>query len=89
MWLTVKTINDELAKRGHTASLAKAASGYFYFQSGEAAEWLDRTLNVPTVNSLTLPEWMAEFERLKKANAEIMGGGKGGKPALKRKQKQR
>jgi hypothetical protein len=85
MRLTIKTINDELAKRGHTARLAKAASGYFYFQGGEAADWLDRTVNVPTVNSLTLPEWMAEFERLRKVNVEIMGA-KGGKAAPKRNQ---
>jgi hypothetical protein len=29
---------------------------------------------------------MAEFERLKIVNAEIMGGGRGGKPVPKRKQ---
>lgn len=85
MRLTLKAINDELAKGGYTARLAKAASGYFYFESGEAADWLDRTINVPTVNSLSLAEWMAEFERLKRVNAEIMGG-KGGKPVPKRKQ---
>ena len=41
MRLMLKAINDELAKRGHTARLAKA-SGYFYFEGGEAEEWLDR-----------------------------------------------
>jgi len=84
MRLSLKTINDELGKRGHTARLDKA-SGYFYFKGGEAADWLDRTVNVPTVSSLTLAEWMAEFERLKQLNAEIMDG-KGGKAAPKRKQ---
>ena len=39
--------------------------GYLYFQFGEAEDWLDRTVNVATVNSLTMPEWMAEFDRLK------------------------
>jgi hypothetical protein len=29
MRLTLKSINSELAKRGHTARLAKSASGYF------------------------------------------------------------
>jgi hypothetical protein len=53
MRLTLKTINDELAKRGYTARLAKSA-GYFYFQFGEAVSWLDRTVNVSTVSSLTL-----------------------------------
>jgi hypothetical protein len=71
MRLTLKSINDELAKKGHTARLAKGSS-YFYFQFGEAADWLDRTVNVPTVSSLTLAEWISEFERLKKLNAEIM-----------------
>ena len=83
MRLTLKALNDDLAERGYVARLAKAASGYFYFESGEAADWLDRTVNVPTVNSLTLAEWMGEFERLKKVNAEIMGG-KGGKMVPKR-----
>lgn len=67
MRLTLKAINEELAKRGYTARLAKSA-GYFYFQFGEAASWLDRTVNVPTVSSLTLAEWMAEFELLRKLN---------------------
>jgi hypothetical protein len=49
---------------GHTARLAKG-NGYFYFDSGEAAEWLDRTVNVPTLSSLSLEQWLAEFERLK------------------------
>jgi len=83
MRITLKSINDELAKRAYTARLAKAASGYFYFESREAADWLDRTINVPTVNSLTLAEWMAEFERLKKVNAESVGGGTGGKQTQK------
>jgi hypothetical protein len=47
MRITLKTINNELAKRGYTARLAKAASGYFYFESGEAADCLDKTVNVP------------------------------------------
>ena len=47
---------------------------------------LDKTVNVTNVSSFSLAQWMAEFERLKKVNGEIMGGGKGGKPAPKRKQ---
>lgn len=86
MRITLKTINDELARRGQTARLAKASSGYFYFEGGEAAEWLDRTVNVATVNSLSVPEWIAEFERLKKVNGEILDGAKTGTPTPKRKQ---
>jgi hypothetical protein len=65
--------HDELAKRGYTARLAKG-EGYFYFNFGEVADWLDRTVRVPTVNSLTLAEWRSEFQRLKRLNAEIIRG---------------
>jgi hypothetical protein len=81
MRLTLTTINHELAKFGHTARLVKGDT-YFYFDSGEAADWLDRTVKVPTLSSLSLEQWVAEFERLKKLNAEIMKGGK--TPAGKR-----
>ena len=56
---------------------------------GEASDWLDKTVNVPTVNSLALPEWMAEFERLKKVNAEIMGGKTGNSPPKRKQTKRR
>jgi hypothetical protein len=46
---------------------------------------LDKTVSVPTVNSLTLPDWIAEYERLKTLKTEIMAG-KSRKPAPKRKQ---
>ena len=82
MRLTLKSINEELAKRGYLARLAKG-DGYFYFHFGVVANWLDRTVRVPTVSSLTLPEWISEFQRLKKLNAEIMRQGK--KPGPKRK----
>ena len=71
MRLTVKAINDELAKRGHSVRLEKG-DGYFYFSGGDAADWLDRTVNVPNVSSLTLDRWMNEFERLEKLNKEIL-----------------
>jgi hypothetical protein len=70
--LTLKTVNDELARRGHTARLEKG-DGYFYFRFGEAADWLDRTVGVRTINSLTLKQWIQEFTRLKALNEQIMG----------------
>jgi hypothetical protein len=73
MRLTLKAINDELARRGYSARLVKS-TGYFYFQFGEAALWLDRTVNVPTLNSLSLPEWIAEFELLNKFNTKDISG---------------
>jgi hypothetical protein len=73
--VTLKAINDELARRGHHARLEKA-SGYLYFFGGEATDWLDRTVRLTTVNALTLDQWIEEFQRLKKLNAGIMRAGK-------------
>ena len=87
--LTVKAINEELAKRGSGARLEKG-DGYFYFSGGEATDWLDRTVNAHSLSSLSLDEWMGEFERLKKLNKDILRGpGRGGsaerrRPAAKR-----
>ncbi len=71
MPLTLKAINAELARRGHTARL-ESAGQYFYFMGGEAASWLDRTVRVDKVSSLTLDQWMAEFENLQDVNARIL-----------------
>jgi hypothetical protein len=70
--ITLKTVNDELAKRGIQAVLTKAPD-YYYFRTGEAADWIDRTVQVPTLNALTSDQWVEEFERLKKLNSEILG----------------
>ena len=69
---TVKVVNDELARLGHTARLAKA-SGYFYFVEGEAADWIDSTVQVGKIGALTLEQWVAEFKRLKMVNADWQG----------------
>lgn len=50
MRLTLKAVNAKLAKRGHQAMLVNG-DGYFYFRGGEAADWLDRTVRVPTLSS--------------------------------------
>ena len=76
MPLTLKSINAELAKRRHKVRLERGSS-YFYFWTGEAREWLEKTVRVPNVRSLTLEEWIGEFRRLKKLNQEIMRSGKG------------
>jgi len=72
--VTLKAINKEIAQRGITARLSKG-DGYFYFRGGEAAEWLDKTVRAPTLSSLTLAQWLDEFQRLKKLNQEILKGG--------------
>lgn len=70
MSLSLKAVNHELAKRGHQVLLSKG-DGYFYFSTGEAADWLDRTVRVPTVSSLTLDQWMRKFEELKRKNSDL------------------
>ena len=71
MRLHLKVINDELARLGHNAELAKG-NGYFYFRSGETEEWLDRSVPARTINQLTLKQWITEFRRLKELNEQIL-----------------
>jgi hypothetical protein len=70
MRVTVKAVNAELAKPGHQAMLVQG-DGYFYFRGGEAADWLDRTVRVPTLSSLTIDQSVKAFQDLKKKNADI------------------
>lgn len=71
MRLTLKTINDELRRLGHDVHIEKG-DGYFYVWKGAANNWLDRTINVPKVSSLSLEQWIDEFNRLKKLNGEML-----------------
>ena len=71
--LTLKAVNVELAKHGHKAQLANGG-GYFSLWGGEAQDWLDRTASVPKPSSLTLAQWLEEFQRLSKLNQGIMRG---------------
>jgi hypothetical protein len=68
--ITLKAVNEELARNGINATLAKG-DGYFYFTSGEAADWLDNTVRVPTLSSLSLANWVGEFRRRRELNAQI------------------
>ena len=71
MRLTLKAINEELAKHGIGARLEKG-DGYFYFSGGEASDWLDKTVNAASLSTLSLEQWIAEFERLTKLNDDIL-----------------
>lgn len=63
-------------------------SGYFYFWTEEAADWIDRTVRVDKISALTLDQWVREFLRLKKLNAEMIGKAKRpGKTAVESKRK--
>ncbi len=68
--VTLKAVNGELTRLGYTARLAKAG-GYFYFQFGEAADWLDRTVPGDRVSSRTVQQWIEEFRRLSRLNKQI------------------
>jgi hypothetical protein len=70
--LNLKTVNEELARLGFAERLVKATN-YFLFTGGAADDWLDRTVGVRTIGSMTLKEWIAEFNRLKALNEQIMG----------------
>ena len=59
-------------------------SSYFYFQFGEASDWLDRTVDTKPVSSRTVKEGIDEFRRLKKLNQQIIG-----KPAQKKAERKR
>ncbi len=71
MRVTLKTVNNWLTELGHKALLDKG-DGYFYFTGGEATDWLDRTVKVPILSSLTLEQWVGEFQRLKKLNESML-----------------
>jgi hypothetical protein len=40
------------------------------------ASWLDKTVKVPKVSSLTVEQWVAEYVRLKKLSEEISERGR-------------
>ncbi len=73
MRLTAKAITAELHRLGHEARL-ESGGGYFYFLGLEPATWLDKTVRVPKVSSLTLEQWVAEYQRLKKLNEDLVRG---------------
>jgi len=88
MRVTLKTVNEKLADLGTNAELAKGA-GYFLFRGGEADDWIDRTVAVPTIGSLTLEQWVNEYKRLKTLNDDMMKkAAKQGSPSAAKMQKQ-
>jgi hypothetical protein len=72
--ISLKVINSELERLGAHAVLARG-DGYFYFWGGEAADWLDRTVRMPTPSSLTLEQWIERYRELKEKNRELLRGG--------------
>jgi len=87
MRVTLKAVNEKLATLGAKTELARGA-GYFLFRGGDADEWIDRTVRVPTIGSLTLEQWVSEYKRLKTLNDDIMKAGKQAPPKPAKMQKQ-
>ncbi len=71
MPVTLKTINAGLAKQGFKASLAKG-DGYCCFQSKPLGTWIG-TVRVPALRTLTLDQWIEEFNKLREKNRQLMG----------------
>ena len=46
---------------------------HFYLFGGEAADWLESTVRVHTVDALTLDEWVEQFKKLREGNRQLMG----------------
>ena len=42
---------------------------------GEATDWLDRTVRVPTLHSLTLEQWIEQYLTLREKNRALLKGG--------------
>ena len=42
---------------------------------GEATDWLDRTVRVPTLHSLTLEQWIEQYRVLTEKNRALLKGG--------------
>src|SRR5215471_14107484 len=70
MRVTLKSVNEELARLGHNVELVKGG-GYFFFRGGEADDWIDRAVQVATISSLTLEQWIGEYDRLKTVNQQF------------------
>jgi hypothetical protein len=71
MRVTLKAVNDELARLGVKGELAKGA-GYVFFRGGDAHEWIDRTVAAATIGNLSLEQWVGEYRRLKGLNEQFM-----------------
>jgi hypothetical protein len=71
--ISLKAINSELERRG--AQVLTRGDGNFYFSGGEATDWLDRTVRVPTLDSLTLEQWIEQYRMLREKNRALLKSG--------------
>ena len=69
--VTVPAVNTELAQRGIQAILYKER-GYFMFRGPDVTEWLNRTVQADKVSDLSMEQWLAAYDDLKRQNAAIL-----------------
>lgn len=67
--LTLKKINNEIAKLGGNEILVKG-EGYYYFAEGEAYGWYNQSVYVYRLNQLTLEQWIQEYLDRKNSQGE-------------------
>ena len=70
MRVTLKAVNQELAKRNIEAMLVNGG-GYFFFRGRYVNDWLDRTVQVSKISDLTMDQWLEAFNDLRRKNQEI------------------
>ena len=71
MRVTMRAVNQELAKRDIQATLGNGG-GYFFFRGPDVNTWLARTVQVSKISDLTLDGWLQAFRDLKRKNQEIV-----------------
>jgi hypothetical protein len=67
--VTINQVNTALKNKGYKDELVKG-KGYFYFAgpAGGASDWGQSSVYVYSINQLTLPQWVEEYEAMKAAN---------------------
>jgi hypothetical protein len=63
--ISLKAINSDPGIGAARRLCIAGGDGYLYFLGGEATDWLDRTVRVPTVHSLALEQWIEQYRMLR------------------------
>lgn len=69
--LTLKQVNNAIAKAGFNEVLV-AGDGYYYFIEGDAFQWESSSVYVYRLNHLSLDQWLAAHKALRTAYANSL-----------------
>ncbi len=64
MRVTLKNINAALKAKGYKDELFKGY-GYFYFMGDDAMNWNSGSVMTPHLTSMSVEEWVQEYEEMK------------------------